>query len=257
MPVIEQLTSRQIRQCLDEAVDRQAPVCLTCREGTTWLNLRTRILQAGGQALWLADPFEGVQPPRQILPGTALGLSFKLRHHKHVFTAAAQAVCQVRCEHLGTVQAVQVALPQQMERIQRRAFIRADVPRNRSVLATFWQGGQAMAPDTPQAQPLWEGWVTNLSAGGFQVRLASHAAPPLEAGDVVGVRIDLGQEFPPLLADAQFRHVTQDDRGVTRLGFQFVGLNESAHGRQTLVLIGQVVRQFQHVGARRRGRTVA
>ena len=99
--------------------------------------------------------------------------------------------------------------------------------------------------------------MTNISAGGFQVRTARQRAPQLEAGDVVGVRIELGQEYEPVLADAQLRHEDTDDRGVTLMGFQFVALSQYAEGRDALRRISKIVCGFQRLQGRRRARTVA
>ena len=133
-----------------------------------------------------------------------------------------------------------------------------DVPRNRSALATFWRGGVGGPPnDLADRSLTWEGWVTNISAGGFQVRTTSQGSLPLEVNDVVGVRIDLGQEYDAILAEAQFRQETCGERGVTLLGFQFVGLNDSSEGRETLRCLGRIVCDFQRLQGRRRTSSVA
>jgi c-di-GMP-binding flagellar brake protein YcgR len=171
-------------------------------------------------------------------------VAFKIKHHKHIFSAA------VECCDESTLT---LPMPEGMHRVQRRAYQRVEAPRNRSVLATFWDGG--LRDGGPPADlPEWEGWLMDLSAGGFQVRVSSRAAPDMEVGDVVAVRIDLGQDYRPIVADAQFRHEVRDERGVAMMGFQFVGLNGSAAGRENLLRIGQIVCEFQRLEGRQRGR---
>jgi len=249
MPIIQELSRKQLDASLSEAVRRRVPVAVTCRVRDNWCNLRSQILRAGADRLWLAYPARDGEPPVAMDGGFRLGVAFKIKHHKHIFNAVVVSVGEVRCPSgPTTVAGVCVERPGQMQRVQRRAYYRVEVPRSRSILATFWLGGQHV-----QAGSTWEGWITDLSAGGFQVRLTNHGAADLEVGDVVGVRIDLGQEYEPVVADAQFRHQTTDERGVVHMGFQFVGLNESAHGRRMLLRIGTVVCQFQRRGGRRPG----
>lgn len=253
MPLIQELNRGQIENCLAEAVRRRVPVSMTCRVRGVWHNLHSGIVKQGRERLWLRLPDCDDDPADdalKIAEGMMLGMTFKLGHHKHIFNTPVEAVCGVKTDGGETLRAVCVPAPAKMQRIQRRAYYRVEVPRNRSVLATFWHGGQ----DGDQSVR-WEGWVTNISAGGFQVRLADRAAPNIGAGDVIGVRIEVGQEFEPILADAQFRQRISDPpptHGVALLGFQFVGLNESLRGRQTLSRIGQIVRGFQRVMGRKR-----
>jgi len=244
MTIVQQLSVRQIHECLDEAVRREVPVCLTCRTGTQWHNLHTRILHSTPEAVWLEYPAADGPVP-EITQGIEVGLSFKLKHHKHIFNATVQAVEELGLAGAAAVRAIGVAAPQRLQRVQRRAYHRVDVPRNRSVLATFWSGGLPAATGEGGAPLNWEGWVTNISAGGFQVRIGGQNAPDFEVGDLVGVRIDLGQEYKEVLADARFRQQHMDERGVTYQGFQFVGLNETSQGREMLRRIAVIVCEFQ------------
>lgn len=257
MALIQELSSSLIRKCLDEAIRRQTPLAMTWRREGQWQNLRTRILQRSEGALWLelpSDPSpDGQEPP----PHQELGLSFKFKHHKHIFNATIEAIGQFQLDDGQAVRAVRATTPARMHRVQRRAYLRADVPRNRSVLATFRQGwAPTDHPGPDDTSAAWEGWLTNLSAGGFQVRL-THGAPQLELGDVVNVVIELGQEYQPITAYAQFRQYFTDERDVAYQGFQFVGLNETPRGRKTLQRIGEVVTAFQRLQGRRRANSVA
>ncbi len=250
MPLIQELDRGQIETCLTEAVCRRVPVAMTCLVRGLWYNFHSGIIKQDRDKLWLQFPAcraDNIKDAPEITEGLMLGLTFKLGHHKHIFNTPVEAVCQVKTDGEESLCVVCVPAPSNMQRVQRRAYNRVDVPRNRSILATFWHGGQ----DSDQSVR-WEGWVTNISAGGFQVRLPKQAAPELGVGDVVGVRIKVGQEFEPVLADVQFRQKIDDDRGVVMLGFQFVGLNESQRGRQTLERIGMIVRGFQRHSGRRR-----
>ncbi len=272
MPVIQELGKNQIDECLAEAFHRQTPVALTWRTESNWYSGSTKILLVTKGNLWLEYPRCEKDGSLEITRALPVVLSFKIRHHKHVFNTVVETIGRMQrpvrsvveasgpshSEDKAEVRALCVPKPQKMLRIQRRAYDRVDVPRNRSVLATFWQGGLANSPgESPDAKLAWEAWVMNISAGGLQVRTAGRVGPQLETGDILGVRIEPGQEFQPVLADAMLRHQATDERGVTVVGFQFIGLDESAHGRETFQRLSRIVRAFQRIKGRRRVDTVA
>jgi c-di-GMP-binding flagellar brake protein YcgR len=248
MAIIQELSQHQIKESLQELIRRAAPLAVTCHAGSTWFYSHSRVLQQTDGRLWLEYPSNAEGPVPTIEASMPLGMSFKVRHHKHVFNTVVEAVGHFSTASSGQVKAISIAVPSRMQRIQRRAYNRVEVPRSRSVLATFWQGGMAASPPVKLT---WEAWVTNLSAGGCQVRASQHSLPELEEGELVGIRLDLGQGYEPVLADAQLRHVEKDERGVALLGYQFVGLNDTAQGRDMLRRIGQAVLDFQRLAPRR------
>ncbi len=247
MALIQELNRGQIDTCLNEAIRRKVPVSVTCRVGGLWYNLRSGIIKQGQDKLWLQFPTSRSGTEPEITEGLMLGFTFKLGHHKHIFNTPVEAICQVKVDAGQTNNAVCVPVPLKMQRVQRRAYNRVNIPANRSVLATFWHGGQ-----DGDRSIKWEGWVTNISGGGFQIRLPNRTAPDVDTGDIIGVCIKVGQEFESVLADAQFRQRIDDDRGVVLMAFQFVGLNESQRGQETLGRISRIVREFQRHNGRRR-----
>jgi c-di-GMP-binding flagellar brake protein YcgR len=131
-----------------------------------------------------------------------------------------------------------------MHRMQRRAFLRVDVPHNRVVRVAFWLGGQDAEPTKSNPdRPVWFGRVTNLSAGGFQASCDDEGPKLLESGETVGVRISFGAADQTVRADAQFRHLIES-AGKAHVGFQFVGLAQTSEGRRALQMIGSKAAQF-------------
>lgn len=255
MPLIEELDCEQIHRTLADASSREVPVALSCRIERAWHGARTRIILKGPNEMYLQYPGPDEEPVPDLPIATSVNLAFKLRHHKHMCNALVEGDTECVRPDGVSVRAMRVSVPKRMYRVQRRAYHRVDVPRNRSVLVKFWEGPPSPTSHQGERECLsWEGWLTNLSAGGFQVRLASGSVPQLEVGDVVRVEISLGQEFRPVEAEAQFRHEICDERGVALLAFRFVGLHESPAGRKTLQRIGQIVCDFQRLGGRRRAR---
>ena len=154
------------------------------------------------------------------------------------------------------VQAITVCWPNRMHRLQRRAFIRADVPAGRVARASFWVGGRENEPPGADPQrPVWSGRLTNISAGGFQVlSSAGDDLWDLAPGETVGVRLAFEAGSESVYADAQFRRIDKNAEDAL-LGFQFVGLAQDRRGRRALQYISGKVAEYHRqceVSGRRR-----
>lgn len=240
MSAIQELGNEQINEAVATAVDRRVPVMLTVQRGRNW---RT----TGAKALALRDlhlllELGGEETDRQFIPGEKVGVSFKVKHHKHIFTAT---VVAVERGEVGDV--LVICRPSRMQRLQRRAYIRAEVPPNRIVRASFWLGGRTAEPTGGSpTTPVWSGRVVNLSAGGFQLHTDAAAASDLEIGDAVGVRVVFGMGGQAVYSDAEVRHA---ELAGTRamIAFRFVALDQSHEGRTALQLIASKVAEYERM----------
>jgi c-di-GMP-binding flagellar brake protein YcgR len=251
MALLQDLHIDQINEAVALAAERTVPVTVTVKSQQSWTNLRSRLLSVDEGHLLLEPPTEsGEAPPREFSPGQKVGLSFKLKHYKHICTCVVTGTRRWALADGTEVPALSVCGPARMQRIQRRAYIRADVPANRIVRASFWLGGREHEPSGSTTEsPVWSGRVTNLSAGGFQVHTADDVSDGLEIGETVGVRMIFGAGEQTIYADAQYRHQETDgDQFV--LGFQFIGLDQTRQGRNTLKEISIKVSEFQREACR-------
>jgi len=247
MPTLQELTHVQVEEALRSAVEKQVPAVATIRSGGGWMNLHTRFLACRGPHLLMSMPSaEGDIGPRSFAPADKIGVSFKLKHHKHVFTAVV-AASESYLDGDTVLPALRLCCPTKMQRLQRRAFLRVNVPPNRIVRGSFWLGGREAEPaGTTVECPVWQGRVTNLSAGGFQLLTSPECVSLLEVGDLVGVRLVFGAGQEAVYADAQYRHVEPQDCEAL-LGFQFLGLPLTPEGRETLDALSARVAEFQRI----------
>jgi len=250
MAILEELDVIRINDVIATAAQKCTPATLTVSRGCHWINLRSRIVALKDAHLWLELPIGQDGTQYEFAPAEKVGVSFKLRHHKHIFYATVQHMEQMPLDAGGTVPVLSVCCPTKMQRLQRRAYARVDVPAGKIVRASFWLGGQQQEPSgTSTEQPVWTGAVLNLSAGGFLMRVDSGVADALDEGDTVGVRLSFGPGQETIYTDAQFRHAdVEGDEAM--MGFQFVGLSETAAGRETLSLITTKLKQFEHMAAK-------
>ena len=247
MAILHDLTTSQIQQAVDEAAQRAVPLSITVKDEHGWSNYHSRLVTVRGRHILIEPPInDQCQTPQEFAPDARIGVSFKLKHYKHLFTAT---VAGIQNTILGDgaveISLLAICMPGRMQRLQRRAFIRANVPANRVVRAAFWVGGQEAEPTrTSDQTPVWIGRVENLSAGGFQLSTDGTAAQILDEGDIVGVRLSFGTAAgETVFADAQYRHIKADELGIL-MGFQFIGLDQSPRGRQALQTIIAKVEQY-------------
>jgi hypothetical protein len=245
MAGLQHLDIWQIKEVVAQAVERRVPAAVTFLTEDRWVHLHSRLLALRDDRLLIEQPAGEDGRCREVPLAARLGLSFKLRHHKHVFaaTAAGQADCVL--DDGDAVRAVALCRPTRMQRIQRRAYQRARVPPHCIVRASFWLGGcQAEPAGTTPDRPVCTGRVVNISAGGFQLHTADRHPEDLESGYLVGVRLAFGAGAESIYADAQIRHVRPESDGLA-VGFQFLGLEHSPQGRRALRQITNHVVQYQ------------
>ncbi len=242
MSSIQELSNRQINEAVAEAVDRHVPVMVTVQKGRNWQILPARALALRDLHLLLELGGSRESAPWEFTPAEKVGVSFKLKHHKHIFTATVIGLEQGKA---GDV--LVVCRPSRMQRLQRRAYIRAEVPANRIVRASFWLGGQASEPNgASPTTPVWSGRVVNLSAGGFQLHVDAAAADDVEVGDMVGVRILFGMGEQAVYGDAEIRHI-ESLGPKAMVGFRFLGLDQTHEGRKALQIIATKVAEYQRL----------
>ena len=245
MAKLQEMTQEQIADAMQAAIRRQVPVTVTLKRDSAWTSCHTRLLAVQDPHVLLGDLLvhDDDETP-QIAPAEKVGLSFKLKHYKHIFTVTAVGTEKFEGGPDGPGQAISVCWPNRMHRLQRRAFIRAVVPQGRVVRASFWVGGRDNEPTQADPEcPVWSGRLTNISAGGFQLISADDDVCDLVVGETVGVRLAFEAGSESIYADAQFRRADTIE-GQSLLGFQFVGLAQDRKGRQGLQYISGKVAEY-------------
>jgi hypothetical protein len=273
MALLQELDLDQINEVLEQASLRQVPVTITVRLENRWANYPSRILEVRDEHILLERPIMRPAPrdtgesegaiqetfqssePHEFVPAEKIGLSFKLKHYKHVFCTTVTGFENVELPFSATaggdtpivLSTLVVCCPMQMQRLQRRAFLRATVPPNRIVRASFWLGGWQDEPAGANRQtPVWLGTVSDISAGGLQILTDANVASAFQMENPVGMRLVFGAGDQTVYADAQFRHV-QPAGDKAMIGFQFIGLAQTPQGRHALDLISKKVGEYHHI----------
>ncbi len=255
MAAQELVAPDQIQGIISTAARRTAPVALTSQVQQVWRTYRSRFLGTRGGGVWVEyaqDPEDEVK--LELAAGEKIGVAFKHRHFKFVFPCLIEAVERFATETGEVVPAARLEWPTAMHQLQRRMFIRADVPDERAAFVHFWEGGLALEPQDGLREKLtYTGQLADLSAGGFRVRLFSNNDPGFTRGQPMGATLSVTGESSPISVDAQFRHASNDEFSVV-LGMQIVGLAQTPEGRDTLERISRLAREFDRT-QRRQTRT--
>jgi c-di-GMP-binding flagellar brake protein YcgR len=245
MPSVQCVNAEDIPAICLAAAEKCTPARLSYFDDAAWRIVPCQMLACKGRLLTMqpAEPEKGAE----LLHREEFGVSFKYKHHKHMFTGRVVDIADDGARF-------SLARPDFMFRIQRRAFTRVDVPTGRIVRASLWLGGLANEPDrVTDANPVWPGRVTNFSAGGAQVYCDNLPWTVFQTGELFGLRLAFGQDTPSVYSDAQLRRCDAVDASGAALAFQLVGLAHTDHGRKSLDILADKTAEFQRISKRRVG----
>lgn len=228
-----------------DAARRRTPVVLTRQEGGGWKTYKARLLGCSEQdrQVYIEQPAGGSGGPGLApLSGELLGVAFRRGHKKCLFNAVVR-----RCpedQTGGSLWAFAVEWPEDMQELQRRVYQRACPPPERSIQVRFWVGAPGSAPERG-----FVGVMQDLSAGGVRVRCTKDDG--LRVGDNVKITFTLRSCEPEFRLEGVFRHCQSMPDGACSLGFQFLGLETSRDGHETLVRLARTVTDLQRAAVRR------
>jgi len=170
------------------------------------------------------------------VPHQQVAISFKKGYNKCLFLAKIIQTDRYELAPGNSIPVINVYAPDHIEKIQRRAFKRADGPQDDPVTVTFKL--TEIGDDSEQHQ----GQLLNLSAGGLAMTMKQEDAPELHENEQLVLTFVPLPDHEPICITARVRHARYDeplDRVV--IGTQFIGLDVTEKGRATIRKISRVV----------------
>lgn len=243
-------------QVLNDAAERNLPAVLSAKEEGGWAVCKSRFVAADREQGRLCFEFPGPsalgRPALRITPGENIGVAFRRGHKKCIFTATVLARQPVALNAQTQVDALEVAWPDEVREVQRRAYYRVSVPGHQNVPVLLWAGGAARrgAVETHESMS-YRGRLADISAGGMRLTLTHSKDFPIQLDEPVGVEFQPEPSAPGFLLDAALRHVTLNRDGSLAVGLRFAGLESTAEGRRVLQRLLRVINLFQRQELRR------
>ena len=233
------VTGMDCQRMLDEAVEKRLFVKITDKDESQWAMYRSSFLGKQGNRLVLTQPTpEDQQCAIELVEGQNIAVSFKKGYNKCLFVTRVVGHGLYEVEPGVKMPTITVLRPDCIEKLRRRAFNRADVPSGMQIAVTL--------RSTAKGRKEWTGLLTNLSAGGMAVQMDNSDAAVLQDDQQFVL------EFVPLMdqgsiqVPGRVRHTTASSAGDQSLvGIQFMGLDASEEGRNTLRRLGRIVNMFQ------------
>ncbi len=247
----------EAKRLLEHALRKRTPLTITTQEKEQWQVYRAWLLAIQPNKLIFTSPNEHrADIPLKTTPGSEISVSFKKGYNKCIFKTRVIGPCEfakdtnntnnshsVNCAknantNSDTVQALAVYKPEQLEKIQRRSYDRAELPADFSVEVTFW------ANNNPNVT--WQGKLLNLSAGGTAIEVDVRNRPNLKENTYCYLEFAPIPEQSKITVQARFRHQTDVlTRKRCIVGMQFVGLEADEQGLRTLRRISRAVSLYQ------------
>ena len=192
------------RKMLLEAVQKQLPLKITNQQQKKWHVFKSCFLDFHSNRLTVAVPVPDQQDSyAEPAEGREIAVSFKKGYHKCIFNTRIISQTHFETETGSSVPALLILVPNQIEKIQRRAFNRALAPPGEPITVTFWTD----AGPNRSSDHKWRGQLYDLSGGGMGLNILQSELPDIPEGEQVEICfIPLpGQE--PLQLQARFRRI--------------------------------------------------
>ncbi|AQT67262.1 putative glycosyltransferase [Anaerohalosphaera lusitana] len=238
----EILTSDELMDVLAQAAEDQREATMSYLSGGKWHVLEVRLCFCSSEVLHV-EAAERSNSVAYIQIDQPVGISFEKDFCKYVFeTSVAGYQTGINSGLAGRAILLR---PDRVEKLQRRAYYRAQVPADMRVKALFWHRGYTNNDVEIPAENYWEGHMLDLSAGGTLIEVDERLRDNFKEGQLVGVQFTPKPYAKPFLLEGLLRHIGEEWNGQVRLGVEFLGLEASAEGRETLRRLVEVVEEYR------------
>jgi len=243
---------------LQTAIDLKVPAIMSYLSRDKWHVAKVLLTNLAEDRLSVESTISKRQRPINIRVDQPVGISFKYGYGKFVFDTTVKALepstDPETCRDRGGT--IVLAIPDNVEVIQRRSFFRVNVPESMKVKVLLWhrsgkRGQTSMENDTTiEMHNCCPGRLMDISAGGAQVMIPNQndaGQISFKKGQFVTMRFTPLPYETPIVLSAQVRNIlpTADNDSIS-LGLQIVGLEASSEGREVLGrLIGIVESYYQ------------
>ncbi len=241
------LETNEFKKVLALAAEQEAAAVMTYESAGKWRTVNAKIATITETAIHIAVLPEE-RRKTSLAADQPVGISFEQEHSKYIFETVVAGLEPAVSE--SSTGKISLQMPERIEKMERRAYIREIVPDSLNVKVIFWHRGYT--DDSPEMPPeqYWQGKLVNLSAGGVQVTIDLDQEANFRVDQLVGLQFTPLPYQKPIILEGHIKHIEQigADRALT-LGVHALGLEVNSQGRQTLHRIIDVVGEYRKLNA--------
>lgn len=179
--------------------------------------------------------------------GVSLKNGFSDNNDRFVFDTIVSATDFPEGSSIGTIT---LAMPERIELVQRRNFVRVKVPHSLDVNVRLTRRelkGQAMKEFNIDAYHAWQGKLIDISAEGLSIAINLEQGPDFEIGQFIKIDFIPIPDETPLVFNAYVRNLSNSADGeFLCMGLEIIGLEASPEGRLVLQRICNTVEQYNN-----------
>lgn len=237
----EILTKKQVTEAIKTIHKTESPLSLSLCICGKWKTASAKIAEIGKYS-FLIKFQNDIEKQISLKTDQPVGINCTIEHKKFVFESKIIEAEKPKT-HLISLQ-----MPEKIEKLPRRSYIRVPVPQSLVVKVMFWHRGYDDNKNIEPAQDYWQGRLLNISAGGMMINIDKQRQQDFETSQLVGLQFTPMPYEKPILLEALIRHKEADpDTGDIHLGLQFLGLEASKQGRQKLHYLTELIKDYETI----------
>lgn len=247
---VEILKSEELREVLEKAVQKNTAAVLSHLSKGQWHTTNIALRAMTGHTLHVETIEQESPHPVNIEINQPVGLCIHQEFNKYIFETVVIGFETSKSQTKG--QRILLDLPESIDRMQRRAYNRTQVPKSLNVRVLFWHRGYSDESRQVPLENYWQGSLLNISAGGIQIAVDFDQKPNFKIGQLVGLQFTPMSYQKPIHVEGQVRHIAQGVEGQKFcIGIEFIGLEASGQGRRKLRRIINTINNYEKKNRRR------
>jgi len=242
------LKTGELKNILALAAEQKTAAVMTYESTGKWRTTDVKIAAITETTINIDTSVASTQETEMIQEDLPVGMSFEQDHNRYIFETIVTGL-EPSLKQTCTGKII-LQMPEKVEKMERRAYTRVNVPDSLNVKVLFWHRGYT--DDSPELPPehYWQGNLINLSAGGVQITIDLEQGYNFRLDQFVGLQFTPLPYQKPIILEGYIKHLEKTDHGRTLiLGVQTLGLEANAQGRQTIHRIVDVVSEYQKLNA--------
>ncbi len=241
MDTSQTLIAKEVTDRLKNVLQEDVAVTMTFLSNGMWNSLSVGLIGLSLEINQLSVRSDISKRANKIRIDLPVGLSIQTEHGTLVFESVVTSV-----ETSGSSCKILIRVPDKIEKMQRRAYIRVAVPNSMKVNVIFWHRGYDDDTEiSPPVEKCWQGELVNISAGGLQILVSKEMSTCFKDCQLIGVQFTPYSYQKPIIAEAVIKHLSRlDGSEYISIGAEFIGLESSRTGRQNIKRIIKTVNYY-------------